>query len=139
MADQDGVAQVERLADLEHILGVSVQRRVAALVVRGEIGLARSDVVEQDDPVTILERRRDQPPHVLIAPESVCEQHRLRPRAEHANVVSSDYVDRHAHLPRRTMQESDAPGADTLWHDETRRRFSLPRNPLLYVLAPGGR
>ena len=84
------VAQVERVADVEHVLRVAVERRVALGVVRREVGLARADVVEQDDPVVVLERGRDEAPHVLVAAEAVGEQHRLRAARRNADVVAGD-------------------------------------------------
>jgi hypothetical protein len=48
----------------------------AYLSVSGEIGAARADVIEQDCPKLILERRCDEPPHVLVAAEAVGKNHR---------------------------------------------------------------
>src|SRR5581483_816566 len=46
-------------------------------VVGCKIGASRTDVIEQNNAIPILERRRHEPPHVLIAAKTVGEQHRL--------------------------------------------------------------
>ncbi len=75
--DEDHVAQIELAADLEHIFRISRQRAVLRPVVRTQVGPTCPDVVEEHDSVLRLESRRDVPPHVLVAAEAVCEQHRL--------------------------------------------------------------
>ena len=81
VADEDHVAQLQLAADLEHVVGVALQRVVLAAVVGGEVGAAGADVVEEDDAVVVLERRRDEAPHVLVAAEAVGEDHRPGPLA----------------------------------------------------------
>ena len=77
MADEDDVPQVERVADVEDVLGVAVQLRVPRRDVGREIRAPEAHVVEHDHPEAILERRRDVPPHPLVAPEPVGEDDRL--------------------------------------------------------------
>ena len=55
-------------ASSEYLLGI-VCRQVRA---------AGPDVIEQDDPEIVLERGRNKPPHILIAPKAVREHHRTR-------------------------------------------------------------
>ena len=93
--DEDHVPEPELVADLEHVLGVAVERGVALRVVGGQVGAARADVVEEDDPMIVREGGRDEPPHVLVAPEPVREEHRLpRHAPAHVDVVAGDGGDR---------------------------------------------
>ena len=58
-------------------------------VVGALVRAAGADVVEQHDPVVVLERGRDQAPHLLIAAEAMREEHRLRRlRAGNPHVVA---------------------------------------------------
>ena len=91
--DEDQIVQLELAADLEHVVGVTLERPVLEAVVRREVRAAGADVVEEDDAVFVLERRGDVPPHVLIAAEPVHEHHRLGPdRAGQNDVVPADHV-----------------------------------------------
>ena len=124
-------------------LRVAVERRVALGIVRGEIGLARADVVEQDDPVVVLERGRDEAPHVLVAAEAVREEHGLGAAAEDLHVVAVqnrciDRIQPQAHWRRRASRNtlakltSDCPTrrhfAGELWRFvEARRGATSPR------------
>ena len=90
VADEDHVVQIELVANVEHVLRVALERCVALGVVRGEIGLSRADIVEEDDAVVVLERRSHEAPHVLVATEAVCEEHRLRALPEHLYVVATE-------------------------------------------------
>ena len=74
--DEDGVGQVERAAQLQHVVGVGVERAVPLRVVGRQVRAAGADVVEQDHAMVGLERGRDEPPHPLVAAEPVREQHR---------------------------------------------------------------
>ena len=50
----------------------------------------RADMVEKDNPKSILERRRHAPPHVLIAAKSVGEHHPRGTGAGGTNVVAKE-------------------------------------------------
>src|SRR5687768_10188471 len=89
---KDHIVQIERVNQIEHILRVALETSVPRGVVRTEIGSTRSDIVEQHKLVITLEIRRDEPPHVLITPESMSEQHRLRSAAENGNVVATQDI-----------------------------------------------
>ena len=73
VAHEDHVVKVQRVDDLDDVVGVARQRGVARGVVRRQVGPARADVVEQDHPVAVREARRDVAPHVLVAAEPVRE------------------------------------------------------------------
>jgi hypothetical protein len=73
---EDRVPGVELGADLEHVGGVAVQGRVPLGPVGAEIRPAGPHVVEEHDAVRVGERRRDEPPHVLVAAEPVGKDHR---------------------------------------------------------------
>ena len=92
MTDKDDVAEIECMNDLQHIPRVSVQFSVARRVVRGEIGLSRSDVIHENYAIITLEFGSDKSPHVLVAAEPVGEHHRLCAAAEDFDVVPANYV-----------------------------------------------
>ena len=73
--DEDHVPQVELGADVEHVVGVALQGGVAHGVVRREVRAAAAHVVEADHAEVVLERGGDEAPHVLVAAESVGEDH----------------------------------------------------------------
>jgi hypothetical protein len=77
VTDEHHVAQVQLLDDGQDVAGVALERGVAVGVVGGWIRAAGTDVVEQHHPVAVLEVGGDEAPHVLVAPESVGEDHRL--------------------------------------------------------------
>jgi hypothetical protein len=54
--------------------------------------ISRSDVVKQYDFVVVFEGGRHEAPHILIAPEAVCEQHRLFAFTKYPYVVSAKNV-----------------------------------------------
>ncbi len=94
--DEHDVVEIERFADLEHVLGVAVERSVAIRVVRLEVGVADADVVEQHRAERGAELRFDEAPHVLIAAEPVREDDRRAVRHPgDGHVVSPGDV----HLP----------------------------------------
>ena len=70
------------------------------------VGAARADVVEEDDAILVLERGRDQAPHVLVAAEPVGEQHRraVDPTGQ-VHVVPRE----HAHEPDFTGRAAIQP------------------------------
>ena len=76
VADEDHLLQIELAADFEHVGRVALERAVPGPVVGGQVRLASANVVEEDDPVLVLEGGRDEPPHVLVAAEAVGENHR---------------------------------------------------------------
>ena len=84
--------QAELAADLDDVVGISVERCILRRVVGGEIGLPGADMVEQHGPEIRLEGRRDEAPHVLIAAEAMGEDHRRLARPSHLDVVSLQNV-----------------------------------------------
>ena len=58
------------------------------MVEGGGIGLPMPDVIEEDDLVPVLEGRRDEAPHVLVAAVAVGEQHGLLTLAENLDIVT---------------------------------------------------
>jgi hypothetical protein len=67
-------------------------------IVRLQVALAGTDVVEEHDLVVVLERRRHEAPHVLVAAESVREQHGLLAASRDLHVVAANHVLRHRAL-----------------------------------------
>ena len=59
VADEDDVVDIERLEDLQEIVGVAVERVVLSAPVGRRVGASRAHVVEQDDLEVGLERRCD--------------------------------------------------------------------------------
>jgi hypothetical protein len=95
VAHEDDVFELQLLADLQHILGVAVERAVFRPVVSRHVRGARADMVEEHHAEVVLEGRRDEPPHVLITTEAVREQHRFLAATGGPDVVACD--DSHGH------------------------------------------
>ena len=77
MADEDDVRQVQLAADRQHVVGVAIERAVSRRIEGGGVGLPVPDMIEEDDLVAVLEGRRDEPPHVLVAAIAMGEDHGL--------------------------------------------------------------
>jgi hypothetical protein len=75
--DEHHIGEAQLVADLEHVIGVALQRRIAVAAEGSNIRAAGADVIEEHDSVAVGERGPDVAPHVLIAAESVCEEHGL--------------------------------------------------------------
>jgi hypothetical protein len=76
VTDERDAVEIEFAHDVEHVFGVGVERGVPVDGVRVEVGPAVPHVVEEHDAVRVGERRRHEPPHVLITAVAVREQHR---------------------------------------------------------------
>ena len=81
MPDEDRVGHVERPADLQYVVGVAVEAAVAFAIVCPEVRRPGADVVEEHHSVVVLEGRRHEAPHVLVATEAVREEHGASVRA----------------------------------------------------------
>src|SRR5687767_11945332 len=92
MPDENHIVQIERMDDLEDVLRVSVQPAVARRIVGPKIRMPGPYIVKQDDLVVVLEIRRDEPPHVLVASKAVSKKQRLGALAGHLHVVSTKYI-----------------------------------------------
>src|SRR5688572_28652103 len=113
--------------DLEYVLGVSVQLAVARRIVGPEIGVARPDVIEQDDLVVVLEIRGDEAPHVLVASKTVSKKQRLGALAGHLHVVSSKYI--YCHCGATPGDRRDLRGSTPVaFYANAKLRF-WPRRP----------
>src|SRR5205085_12032058 len=88
VADEDDIAKVESVTDVEHIVGVPLYAGVFLGVIGAEIGMARTDVIEQNDFVVIRERGYHESPHVLVAAKPMRQKHRLSAVADDVHVVS---------------------------------------------------
>jgi hypothetical protein len=77
VADEDHPLEPEIPEDREDVVGVPLERAVPGRAVGREVRPAGADVVEEDGAVPVLERRSDEPPHVLVAAEAVGEHHWL--------------------------------------------------------------
>ncbi len=80
MRDEDRVGQFQLPRDLHDVLGVPREGAVPVPVVGRQVGPPSPHVVEQHDAMVLLERRHDEPPHLLVAPEPVREHHRTAVR-----------------------------------------------------------
>ena len=92
MADENRVAEIESVTDVEHVLGVSVERRIPLGVVSGEVGIAGANIIEENNPIVVRECGHDEAPHVLVAAKAVCEKHRLGAVADNVHVIPSDDI-----------------------------------------------
>jgi hypothetical protein len=111
--DEDDVAQVEGLEDVEHVTGVAVQRVVTGLVVRRRVRAPGADVVEQNHAV-VLEQGHDVAPHPLVAAEAVREDQRSSGRVAglHDVVAPHDVACCHGagrHVPLLVLDPVEAP------------------------------
>jgi hypothetical protein len=77
MSDEDGgLAVVELARDLEHVLGVPMERCVLRTVIGAEIGTTTADQIEEHHSIACRVRGREEPPHVLVAPKPMREENR---------------------------------------------------------------
>jgi hypothetical protein len=88
VTDEDHVLELQLATDLQDILRVAIERAVLFAIVGSHIGPASADVIEQHDAEAVLEGRRHEAPHVLIAAETVREQHALVATAGDADVIA---------------------------------------------------
>ena len=129
--DEHHLAQIQLPAQLRHVLGVAVQRRVALRIPGAAIRATRADEVERDHPEHLGQPRRHQPPHVLITPEAVGEHHHPpRGRSCLHDMVPGPHV--HALIltdapatavqPRRAVDHAAVPAPVTAAKKRTMRR-----------------
>jgi hypothetical protein len=76
MPDKNSSGDVRRAGDLDHVVGIALERCVAHGIVSRRIGAACAGMVEQQSLEPVLERGSDEPPHILVAAEAVSEHHR---------------------------------------------------------------
>ena len=62
MPDKNALAYIKLAADLQEIVGVASERAILGAIIGGKIGLASANVIEQDNLVIVLERRRNPAP-----------------------------------------------------------------------------
>jgi hypothetical protein len=92
MPDEDHVGEVELTADLENVLGVAVERRIAIGIPGRQVGATEAHVVEEHHTMIFRERGPDVPPHALVAAVPVREEHRARSAASvFEDVVARDH------------------------------------------------
>src|SRR5579884_4254260 len=94
MANKNNGREIQLVADLEHIIGVTFEPRVLIGTVCTEVRVPRSHVIEKDGPVVGTELRFHKTPHVLVAAKAMREQHRRFPGTAVNDVVAFSY--RHA-------------------------------------------
>lgn len=105
VAHEHHIVQIERSRDLDRILGVAMQARVLRAIVGAEVRAAGPDLIVEHELPFVGERRCDQAPHVLIAPEAVREHHRPVAATADMDVVAlQDIHDRPSHARRREMR-----------------------------------
>jgi hypothetical protein len=82
------VLEVQLAADRQDVVRIALKGAISDLVEGGLIRLAVANVVEENDPVAVLEGRGDVAPHVLVAAIAVGEEHGLLTLAGNLNIVS---------------------------------------------------
>src|SRR4051812_42039774 len=88
MTHESDVHEIELLTDLKHVLSVSIERLILALVERRKIGITSANMIEKDNLIIVLERRDDETPHILVTPITVREHDRPSTLAEYCNTVA---------------------------------------------------
>jgi hypothetical protein len=76
MAHEHDIAEGELVTDVKHVFRVPLQRGVSPRVVGPDVRAARTDVIEQHDPILVGESGPDVSPHVLITAKAMGKQHR---------------------------------------------------------------
>ena len=97
--DEDRRPLAELGDDLEEVVGVAVERAVLLRIVRGHVGVAGADVVEEDGAVPLRIGGREPSPHVLVTAEAVPEEHGGGAGPLDADVVP--FPDGHHRIVRR--------------------------------------
>jgi hypothetical protein len=91
MPHDDARARRAGIEDFQQIRDVALQAGVLRAVVGGPVGTAAARQVVQHDTEAVLEGRRQEAPHRLVATETMHENHGCRPRAGHVDVVAKLY------------------------------------------------
>jgi hypothetical protein len=97
MAHEDGVLEGQLVPDFDYVIRITGQRRIFAGVVSREVGAAGADMVEQHNSEVLLELRRYEPPHVLIAAETMGEDHGPFAGTVKVHFVPFDYAHKGLH------------------------------------------
>jgi len=104
MAHENGILELERAADLHHLLGVAVEALIELWGIGLEIGPPVSHIVEEDDTEVVLEGSSNGLPHGLIAAKAMREHHRSLAATRDVDVVPAhDRSLRKFHGPGRNM------------------------------------
>ena len=73
MPDENPTGHLQSAAEFNDIISVAVKRAVFGRVVGQEVRPACADIVKEDDAVLVFESGGHEPPHVLIAAETMRE------------------------------------------------------------------
>ena len=90
MADEDSVLKLECAADLDHVIGISVEARITLARISRGVRLPVTEIVEQHDAKVRLEVARYRLPHRLVAAEPVGKHHGALARAGEVHIVAAD-------------------------------------------------
>jgi hypothetical protein len=82
------VCEIEFLADLDEIIGITLEVGIFIAAISGKVGAAGPDMIERHDSEILLECRRDEAPHVLIAAETMREEHGAVAAPTHLHIVA---------------------------------------------------
>jgi hypothetical protein len=102
MTYEDRLSQPNRLPDFNDIVGVSVEAAVFFGVVGAQIGFASADMIKQNGLKPVLERRRNEAPHILVTAKTMGEDNRTLPCAVYRYVIAVKY--RHSGFPMVGIQ-----------------------------------
>ncbi len=94
--EMPGTVDFIAASDLHDVTGIALKRHIFRRVVSAEVGTPGSDMIEKDRAKIRLEGRRHEAPHVLIATETMSEDHDAGAVTHFTNIVS--FKDRHATL-----------------------------------------
>jgi hypothetical protein len=110
MTDEGHRSEIELTAQLGHIVGVAVQRRLALTQPGRRVRTAGAHMIAEHDAVARGQRGDYETPQVLIAPESVGEHDRRSTLlADNCHIVPASDI----HSPSLTFMHRDcAPLAD---------------------------
>ncbi len=97
VADEDAAFDIERAGDLHHVFRIARQRGVLQRIIGREVRAAGPDVVEQHHAEAILEVRRHEAPHVMVAAEPMREHHGAVAPAADLHIVTPQNF--HLHPP----------------------------------------
>ncbi|MEI4263878.1 hypothetical protein V8352_19275 [Roseovarius sp. D0-M9] len=86
MPNECGAVQIECIANLAQILGITFQLTMPDRVESRDVRVAATCVIEENE-AKVLQIRLKPTPHVLVAAEAVCEHERMLAIATHNHIV----------------------------------------------------
>ncbi len=99
VADEHDRARGEFVKQVQQVVGIPLQVVVAYPVIGQKVRAAGPDQVEQDYPEAGCEHRRHEPPHVLVATETMGEHHGGLALARDPDIVALAQIVSPSHVP----------------------------------------